>query len=138
MENGAGKWPHNKLTCLLSILMSFNLRTYISPKFSCQISIANTHSRMFGLKKSKKKQQKPRVGNVFGGVESEATEEVLDPVKQVNQRLKKQKQVLSANKSLDVGEDVRRMSEPDFWIFAGLVLLFFWFRNAKPVRSCAR
>ena len=44
-------------------------------------------------------------------VENEAQKEALK---------RKQEQVLSSNKSLDVGEDVQRMSEPNFYLLLGL------------------
>jgi len=51
-------------------------------------------------------------------VENEAQKAILK---------KKQKQVLSGNKSLDLDEDTQRMSEPSLWILTillGLVLLY--------------
>ena len=51
-------------------------------------------------------------------VENEAQKAILK---------KKQEQVLSSNKSLDLDEDTRRMSEPGLWLLTilfGLVLLY--------------
>ncbi|MBN8787766.1 MAG: hypothetical protein J0I84_11805, partial [Terrimonas sp.] len=36
---------------------------------------------------------------------------------------KKQEQVLSGNKSLDLDDDTQRMSEPGFWIMAFFLLI---------------
>jgi hypothetical protein len=43
--------------------------------------------------------------------------------------LKKQEQVLSSNKSLDLGEDTQRMSEPSIWVLAILLLTFVTWKN---------
>ncbi len=53
-------------------------------------------------------------------VENEAQKEALR---------RKQEQVLSSNKSLDVGEDVQRMSEPNFYLLLGLFGVIVWIRN---------
>jgi hypothetical protein len=45
---------------------------------------------------------------------------------------KKQKQVLSSNKSLDLGENTQRMSEPSILILAVLFGLIFWYRQKRP------
>jgi len=44
---------------------------------------------------------------------------------------KKQEQVLSGNSSLDLSEDVRRMSEPSFILLTVLLGLFLWFREKR-------
>ncbi len=53
-------------------------------------------------------------------VENEAQKEALR---------RKQEQVLSSNKSLDTGEDVQRMSEPNFYLLLGLFGIIVWFRS---------
>lgn len=55
-------------------------------------------------------------------VENEAQKAILK---------KKQKQVLSSNKSLDLGEDTQRMSEPSFLLMAVLLCLLLWYRQKK-------
>jgi hypothetical protein len=55
-------------------------------------------------------------------VENEAQKAILK---------KKQEQVLSSNKSLDVGEDTRRMSEPGFILLATLLILALWYREHR-------
>jgi len=50
---------------------------------------------------------------------------------------KKQEQVLSGNKSLDLDEDTQRMSEPSLWILAillGLVLLYKQTRKRQRIQ----
>lgn len=44
---------------------------------------------------------------------------------------RKQEEVLSGNPSLDVGEDVQRMSEPELWVLALIVGSFMWYRHRK-------
>jgi AraC-like DNA-binding protein len=44
---------------------------------------------------------------------------------------KKQEQVLSSNKSLDLGEDTQRMSEPSFIILTILLGLALWYRQRR-------
>lgn len=44
---------------------------------------------------------------------------------------KKQEQVLSGNKSLDLGEDTQRMSEPSMILLLILIGLILWFREKK-------
>lgn len=44
---------------------------------------------------------------------------------------KKQKQVLSGNKSLDLGEDTQRMSEPSLILLTILLGLILWFREKR-------
>lgn len=53
-------------------------------------------------------------------VENEAQKEALK---------RKQEQVLSSNKSLDVGEDVQRMSEPNLYLLLGVFGIIIWIRN---------
>jgi hypothetical protein len=53
-------------------------------------------------------------------VENEAQKEALR---------RKQEQVLSSNKSLDTGEDVQRMSEPNFYLLLGLFGVVVWIRS---------
>ncbi|MCL1937349.1 MAG: MSEP-CTERM sorting domain-containing protein [Candidatus Azobacteroides sp.] len=53
-------------------------------------------------------------------VENEAQKAILK---------KKQEQVLSTNKSLDLGEDTQRMSEPSLWILILLFGLTGWYRK---------
>jgi len=56
-------------------------------------------------------------------VETEAQQAML---------LQKQKQVLSGNKSLDLGEDMTRMSEPGFWLLSLLLGAFvLWHKRRK-------
>ena len=55
-------------------------------------------------------------------VENEAQKEVLK---------KKQAQVLSGNKSLDLGEEAERMSEPSWIVVMILLSLIVWFRAKK-------
>lgn len=45
--------------------------------------------------------------------------------------LKKQKQVLSSNKSLDLGEDTQRMSEPGLFLMVILISLVFWIKEKR-------
>jgi len=45
---------------------------------------------------------------------------------------KKQEQALSGNKSLDLGEDTQRMSEPGLWI---LIILFGIILGCKQIRK---
>ncbi len=51
-------------------------------------------------------------------VENEAQKAIL---------VKKQNQVLSANKSLDLDDDIQRMSEPNEWIIYILLIIFLWY-----------
>ncbi len=44
---------------------------------------------------------------------------------------KKQKQALSGNKSLDLGEDTQRMSEPSLILLTILLVLILWFREKR-------
>ena len=46
---------------------------------------------------------------------------------------KKQEQVLSGNKSLDLGEDAQRMSEPSLMLLAILLGLLLWFREKRRI-----
>ncbi len=55
-------------------------------------------------------------------VENEAQKSILK---------KKQEQVLSGNKSLDLDEDTQRMSEPSLWILAMLFGLIIWHRQTR-------
>ncbi|MEP6362759.1 MAG: hypothetical protein ABJ287_10250, partial [Balneola sp.] len=55
-------------------------------------------------------------------VENEAQKEMLK---------KKQEQVLSGNKSLDLGEDTQRMSEPSMILLVILLGLILWFREKR-------
>lgn len=53
-------------------------------------------------------------------VENEAQKELLR---------RKQEQVLSSSKSLDLGEDVQRMSEPNFYLLLGLFGIVIWIHS---------
>lgn len=55
-------------------------------------------------------------------VENEAQKAILK---------RKQEQVLSGNKSLDLDEDTQRMSEPSLWILAILFGLIIWHRQTR-------
>lgn len=55
-------------------------------------------------------------------VENEAQKAILK---------KKQEQVLSGNKSLDLDEDTQRMSEPSLWVLAILFALIIWYRKTR-------
>jgi hypothetical protein len=44
---------------------------------------------------------------------------------------KKQEQALSGNKSLDLGEDTQRMSEPRLILLTILLGLILWFREKR-------
>ncbi|MCF8297149.1 MAG: MSEP-CTERM sorting domain-containing protein [Saprospiraceae bacterium] len=55
-------------------------------------------------------------------VENEAQKAILK---------KKQEQVLSSNKSLDIGEDTQRMSEPSLILLILLIGLLFWFKKKR-------
>lgn len=55
-------------------------------------------------------------------VETEAQQAML---------LQKQKQVLGGNKSLDLGEDMTRMSEPGFWLLTLLLGIFVLWRKRR-------
>jgi hypothetical protein len=44
---------------------------------------------------------------------------------------KKQEQALSGNKSLDLGEDTQRMSEPSLILLTILLGLILWFREKR-------
>lgn len=57
-------------------------------------------------------------------VENEAQKAILK---------KKQEQVLSGNKSLDLGEDVRRMSEPNLILLAILLGWIIWYREKRKL-----
>ena len=59
-------------------------------------------------------------------VETEAQKEML---------FQKQKQVLNGNKSLDLGEDMNRMSEPGFWLLLLLFGAFLLWQKAAVVKS---
>ena len=48
---------------------------------------------------------------------------------------KKQEQVLSGNKSLDLADDVRRMSEPGLWILAVLLGIALWYWGKRKQQS---
>ena len=48
---------------------------------------------------------------------------------------RKQKQVLSGNKLLDLGEEAQQMSEPSLWILALLMVLILGFRNKKRIQQ---
>jgi hypothetical protein len=58
-------------------------------------------------------------------VETEAQKEML---------FQKQKQVLNGNKSLDLGEDMNRMSEPGFWLLLLLFSTFLLWRKRADIR----
>ena len=58
-------------------------------------------------------------------VENEAQKAILK---------KKQAQVLSGNKSLDLDEETQRMSEPSLWILAILFGLVIWYRRTRKQR----
>ncbi len=62
-------------------------------------------------------------------VENEAQKAILK---------KKQEQVLSSNKSLDVGEDAQRMSEPSLIVLAILLGLFLWIREKRMMNNKVR
>lgn len=55
-------------------------------------------------------------------VENEAQKQAL---------LRKQKQVLSGNKNLDLDEEIEPMSEPNIWIVAIFLSIIIWFRNRR-------
>ena len=55
-------------------------------------------------------------------VENEAQKAILK---------KKQEQVLSSNKSLDLGEETQRMTEPSFILLTALLGLVLWFRQKR-------
>lgn len=55
-------------------------------------------------------------------VENEAQKAILK---------KKQDHVLNSNKSLDLGEDTQRMSEPGLIVLTVLLLLFLWYRGKR-------
>ena len=48
---------------------------------------------------------------------------------------KKQEQVLSGNKSLDLADDVRQMSEPNLWILAVLLGIALWYGKKRKQQS---
>lgn len=47
---------------------------------------------------------------------------------------KKQEQVLSGNKSLDLGEDAQRMSEPSLILLSILLGLAIWYREKRKIK----
>ncbi|MFA0963805.1 MSEP-CTERM sorting domain-containing protein [Roseivirga sp. BDSF3-8] len=51
--------------------------------------------------------------------------------------MKKQEEVLSGNPSLDAGEDVARMSEPEWYILAALLILFIYYRQRRAAKRSA-
>lgn len=55
-------------------------------------------------------------------VENEAQKAALE---------KKQKQVLAGNKSLEAGEDVQRMSEPNIWVSLMIIVLVLWYAQKR-------
>lgn len=59
-------------------------------------------------------------------VENEAQKAILK---------KKQQQVLSGNKSLDLGEETQRMTEPGFVLMAVLLALALWYKQRKSKRK---
>lgn len=58
-------------------------------------------------------------------VENEAQKAILK---------KKQEQVLSSNKSLDLGEDTQRMTEPNIILLTVLLGLVLWYRQKKQLK----
>lgn|GEM_PF-2327450 len=44
---------------------------------------------------------------------------------------KKQAKVLASNPSLDLGDEVQQMSEPDLLLLSILLLLILWFRRNR-------
>ena len=46
-------------------------------------------------------------------------------------RKKKQAKVLASNPSLDLGDEVQQMSEPDLLLLSILLLLILWFRRNR-------
>lgn len=48
---------------------------------------------------------------------------------------KKQEQVLSGNKSLDLDEDTQRMTEPSLWILAILTGIIVWYRKTRKFKK---
>ncbi len=62
-------------------------------------------------------------------VENEAQKAILK---------KKQEQVLSSNKSLDVGEDAQRMSEPSLIVLAFLLGLILWIKEKRRMNNKGR
>jgi hypothetical protein len=58
-------------------------------------------------------------------VENEAQKAILK---------KKQQQVLASNKSLDLGDDVQRMTEPSFVLVAGLLGIVLWYRQKRKLK----
>jgi hypothetical protein len=58
-------------------------------------------------------------------VENEAQKAILK---------KKQQQVLTSNKSLDLGDDVQRMTEPSFVLVAGLLGIVLWYRQKRKLK----
>lgn len=58
-------------------------------------------------------------------VENEAQKAILK---------KKQEEVLASNKSLDVGDDTRRMSEPSWFVLAFLLGIIIYYRKRRQVR----
>ena len=59
-------------------------------------------------------------------VENEAQKAILK---------KKQKQVLSSNKSLDLGEDTQRMSEPGLTLIGIILILVWWYKKNYQNKS---
>lgn len=65
-------------------------------------------------------------------VENEAQKAILE---------KKQRQVLSGNRSLDVGDETQRMSEPSFIILLALLIIALWIgerrkKKSQIIKSC--
>ena len=59
-------------------------------------------------------------------VENEAQKAILK---------KKQEQILSGNKDLDIGEDTPRMSEPSILIMLLLFGCYYWYRKKQPLKK---
>lgn len=60
---------------------------------------------------------------------------VVETAAQKEMLFQKQKQVLNGNKSLDLGEDMTRMSEPGFWLLLLLFGTFLLWRKGAVIKS---